>query len=166
MYRGAVWLAVLRVEPPPFIHHGGIRGKRTKTPKNAIGKERSNQTERTRCLAPHLLVDLAIWSTSSVEVLVQSMADALHTESNSLKIRFFRSMFSNTASTICGGIGIRRLNSDVANYCATLAVYVILTCLSRFRQRGGEGGQGDGRAYITVSTCEASFPGTTADTGT
>lgn len=38
---------------------------------------------------------------SSVDVLVQRMADGLHTESSCLKIRFFRPMFSNTASTIC-----------------------------------------------------------------
>lgn len=49
----------------------------------------------------HLLVDLAIWSMSNVDVLVQRMADGLQTESSSLKILFFRPMFSKTASTIC-----------------------------------------------------------------
>lgn len=34
---------------------------------------------------------------------MQRMADALHTESSSLKIRFLSPMFSNTASTICDG---------------------------------------------------------------
>lgn len=46
-------------------------------------------------------MDLAIWSISRVEVLVQRMAEGLHTASSSLKILFFRPMFSNTASTIC-----------------------------------------------------------------
>lgn len=49
----------------------------------------------------HLLVDLAIWSMSSVDVFVQRMAEGLHTASSSLNIFFFRPMFSNTASTIC-----------------------------------------------------------------
>ena len=67
------------------MRHGGANAN-TKTPTRQNPKKRSTEKRKrktnSRGLAD-LLVDLAIWSTSSVEVLVQRIADALHTESNS-----------------------------------------------------------------------------------